>query len=1822
MLAEPLSSPEPFPAPRRLPNFQHLLLDLALILVLLAGGYFRFSGVAWDEFTYMHPDERFAIWVTSDLQPLTDLGDYFNTETSTLNPHNRGHGFFVYGTFPVFLTRYLVNVFYEIAGWEQIAIVGRTLSALFDLLTVALVYLTAARQYNRRVAWLAAAFLAAAALPIQLAHFYKEDTFLNFFTLLAIYFAIRIAKPGHAVDEEGHFTLHALSRQWLVYLGFGLALGLGVASKLNAAPVAFMLPLAVGIRLWREWQTWSRPQRNVAVFWAFGLMALAAFTSLLVFRVAQPYAFAGPGFFNVSLNQAWVDDIAEQRNQAAGDVDFPPALQWARRPVWFALENIVVWGFGLPLGLLALVGFVWVGWRMLRGEAPEHLILWVWTAAYLVWQSSQFNPTMRYLLPIYPMLAIFAAWALVKLWDSRRDERFGALKAGASVLTGVVVLSLTFAYAYAFAQIYTRPFTRAEASRWIYENIPGPLNLPIQTGAGEVRQLLFFPYEYVLEPGQPAYIAPFVPKESGSLTGIQIGRILDLQSDPGQAAVQFVLSGPGEGGPALSTAALTASVPQPQGEQAFPVEPVAASFNPPPVLAAGETYVLAMQLSSGQPPVNLYGVVDLIAQINGTETILTLNLADALLRPNQPFNLTFQMPGEGLLTNLTLRLEPGPAVVSSDKTLQVMLARDPEGNQPLASADLTAPLDDPDGPAGEGYWLAFDQPAAVAQNETYFLRISLAGEGGAYTLRGAGIANDGTWDDPLPLRVEGYDGYGGIYPLELNFEMYWDDNDAKRERFKRVLDDADYIVITSNRQWGVLPRLPERFPLVTTYYHELMGCPAELSVETCYRQAQVGTYAGRLGFELVYVADSSPTLAGFTVNTQYAEEAHTVYDHPKVFIFRKTAAYSSALAAASLDAVDLTRVIRVTPKRATAQPLDLMLPNDRLAEQQNGGTWSELFDTESWLNRFPALGVVVWYLLIALLGLAVYPLVRSALPGLRDHGYPLARLVGLLLLAYLAWLYGSAGLPVTRLALAGIVLGLALLGGWLWWRSRSDLVGELRRERAFYLLVEALALVSFLLFLAIRIGNPDLWHPWKGGEKPMDFSYLNAVLRSTTFPPYDPWFAGGYINYYYYGFVIVGMPVKLLGIEPAIAYNLILPLIFSFLVLGAFSLGWNLVNGKPVRSAAQALPDGSPGAAPALPLSSEAGDGSALGLEPYVTALPRRSLRDDFRELFAELSTWIGLAAALALAVIGNLGIVRMFVRGYQTLAATMPLDEANLLQRTLWTFEGAIKALTGQNLPYGIADWYWNPSRAIPALNDVEPITEFPFFTLIYADLHAHLVALPVTLLVLAWALSMLKSRARWGSLLAAAAGFGLGALAIGALYPTNTWDFPTYLLIGALATGYAVWRNPPNFGGQLRAELGETLWRWLCAASGALLLAGLSLLLYQPYFQWYGQGYNAVDPWSGSLTPIWAYWQHWGVFLFVIVTWLIYESLDWMAKTPLSALKRLAPYQSVIGTALLALLAVILTLGLKLPDGNTLPVGRGVQVVWLALPLAAWAGVLLLRPGQPDAKRGVLFLIGSGFVLSLVVEIIVLRGDIGRMNTVFKFYYQVWTMFALSSAAALGWLIPNLHKFPWRLRSLWQFALAMLVASAALYPLLASLAKVEDRMTAGSAPGLHGLNFMTNSKYFDEGGEYDLSQDYNAIRWLQENVQGSPVIVEGNTVEYRWGSRMTIYTGLPGVVGWNWHQRQQRGTITPADWVTNRIAEIFIFYTTTDTAVTEQFLRKYNVQYVIVGQLEAGYYPGDGLLKFPALEGVLWNKVFEDRQTAIYQVISPDTSAEVSQP
>lgn len=1733
---------------------------VALIVVLALGAYLRFTGIFWGEYSFLHPDERFFVWVTADISPVKSLAEYFNTALSTLNPHNVGHTFFVYGTFPVIVTRYLAAAVFPAIGWNEVLQVGRVFSAIMDLSTVFLVYLLGARLFNRKIGVLGAAFAAFAVMQIQQSHFYTADSFSTTFTTLALYFAARLAtQPVLDLGDRLRVKWYR-AEAFHNSLWFGIAIGLAMASKINTALMALLLPAGWFIYIMRH----AQDERDALWAGAVRDLVFGGIAAFLLFRIFQPYAFSGPGFFGLLPNEKWIANLKELAQQMTGDVDFPPALQWARRPVTFSFTNMVTWGMGLPMGVLAWAGFLWMGFRQLNGMWKRSLLVWGWTAIYFVWQSLQGNPTMRYELPIYPTLALTAGWAVWNLYElGRRQRDSGKINHGnwlkiSSVIIGIGTLAATFAWAFAFSRIYTRPMTRVEASRWLLQNAPAPVNLSIESPTGNVQQLLPYGQLAILRTGVPLTIG-FTAQTSGLLTNLQFTNIQDLSGNPISKTVQLIVT-------EVNSVSATAGIGTLVNDFTISDNSLLRWNFPldrPLTVQAGHRYLASLVVLEPDMILGFSGAADATIQTLSGSTHQVLPAMVETIRKDQPQELRFSANSSGLLTTITIDHLVDVSGDPGSKSLQLTLTAESDLTVPLAQETLQNTFS-PDGdPRGQKIVWNLPRPIQLKAGDLYSVRLELTSGNGALALYGSTLAVETTWDDGVPIRINGYDPYAGIYEGDLNFEMYWDDSADKLARFEAVLARADILTISSNRQWGTTTRVPERYPLTTEYYRELLGCPAAVDLLKCYRDAQPGMYQGRLGFELIKVVQSNPNLGSFQINDQYAEEAFTVYDHPKVLIFKKTSDYSQERVNQILEAVDLTNVIHVIPGRAKNYPADLMMPAAMTARQQAGGTWSSIFNTDSLINRYPGVGVAVWYLVILLLGWLIYPILRVAMRGLPDYGYPLAKITGLLLLAWLVWMAGSSNIPFSRVTIWGgvVLLGIASLALALW--RREEIRQELKNRWRYFLTVEAVGLVFFLLFLAIRLGNPDLWHPNYGGEKPMDFAYFNAVLKSTTFPPYNPWYSGAWINYYYYGFVIAAVPVKWLGIVPSVAYNLLLPTFFSMVALGAFSFGWNVQQW----------------------FKSRQGEGDT----PHEPKVP----------------PWMaGILSSIGMLLIGNLGTLRMIWHGLMKLAAPGgTMEGANLITKLGWTIQGLGQYFGGAVLPYSPGDWYWIPSRAVKG---GDAITEFPFFTFLYGDPHAHLFALPITLLALAWALSIVLGKWKWkigervGGWLPFGLSFFLGSLTIGSLRPTNTWDLPTYLGLGLAAIFYSALRYaelPEKF----LPGLPEKARRLVVTIGAAVLLGGLAFILYQPYQNWYAQGYSKFALWTGDKTVFTDYFTHWGLFLVIIFTWLWRETIDWMEKTPVSALNKLRPFGTLMMVTAALIFSIIVFLTFKLR----------VHIAWLVLPLGIWALILILRPGQPDPKRAVFFMIGTAAVLTLAVEVVVLVGDINRMNTVFKFYLQAWTLFSLSAAAGLFWLLPQ-GELKWKpgWRTAWSIGVGVLVFSAFLYPVTAGPEKIRDRISPASPHTLDGMAYMQTATYYDQNGPLDLIHDYRAIRWLQENIQGSPVIVEANTTEYRWGSRISIYTGLPATIGWNWHQRQQRSSI-PDTSIWNRIDEVGAFYNTTSLAQAENFLRKYNVKYIIVGQLEqVTYYPA-GIAKFAVNDGRAWKSVYSDGMTAIYEVL-----------
>jgi YYY domain-containing protein len=1056
----------------------------------------------------------------------------------------------------------------------------------------------------------------------------------------------------------------------------------------------------------------------------------------------------------------------------------------------------------------------------------------------------------------------------------------------------------------------------------------------------------------------------------------------------------------------------------------------------------------------------------------------------------------------------------------------------------------------------------------------------------AHVPDGSTIATE-HWDDdlPKPLPETGQNSSAHGYH-QLTLPMYEPDTLDKYALIKDILSQADYIILASNRLYRTIPRLPQRYPISTRYYELL--------------------FAEKLGFRLEKAFTSYPglpfdnpstglgALLGWTIVDDEADESFTVYDHPKPLVFKKEHDLSDedfdALFAEALGVEPkwelkpdlLSRILGLLPQRKAkpasekveSKTLLLDRPVDELPVIDDF-RWNRVASRHHWL------AVVVWWIAVELVGVVAWPLAFVVFSSLHDRGYILAKSLGLLFVAYLTWL--AASLRFLTNSLWTILLALFLLlilSLYLFFRNRAQMISFCQSRFPLMVINELIFALAFLVFVGIRLLNPDLWQPWTGGEKMMEFAFLNAILKSPYFPPYDPYFAGGYINYYYYGQFIVSIMVKLTGIKPSVAFNLAVPMLFALTVGGAFSVVYNLTKGSE---------------------DSEGAEGAGTSSHP---SSPIRSLRPI---------CW-GLLGSLFVAVLGNLdGMVQMVKKigelGGSSFHSTIPG-----LEGLVRLVPGLIKVLSGQPLPVFN---YWDPTRVIPFT-----INEFPYFSFLFADLHPHMIGIPFTILFLALAFNVVAGgrggraddRQQREGTLEGFFGWAVIPLCLGALAVINTWDFPTYLGIIGCAFLLRQWK----------AKRINLLW----VVSFAILVGSLSLVLYWPFFEHYKALHVGVGVVKGR-TDFRAFITIWGFFLFVLITFLLTELLRQRSSAGILRFLRLVAkrwevlphlselYEALVGEQTAGYRLGLYGLGAVLIVVAGLALFRYWVLVLLVPPLALAALLLLHREASTEALF-TYFLIFTGFLVLVGCEVFYLKdflqgGDHRRMNTIFKFYIQVWVLFGLAAAVVLPWLWARLER--WRssgLRYLWVGLFFALLFSACMYPLLSTSQRVRDRFPTERPPigTLDGMAYMTVGSYDwpDSSNRIELRYDYEAIQWLLANVRGTPVIAEAALPYYReGGSRVASYTGLPSLLGAQ-HEGEQR-----YDWqVGQRDGEVRDFYTTGDIRRTLELIQNLDISYIYVGKLERAVYDPIGLAKFERMvkEGYL-TVPYSNEEVKIYRVV-----------
>jgi YYY domain-containing protein len=465
---------------------------------------------------------------------------------------------------------------------------------------------------------------------------------------------------------------------------------------------------------------------------------------------------------------------------------------------------------------------------------------------------------------------------------------------------------------------------------------------------------------------------------------------------------------------------------------------------------------------------------------------------------------------------------------------------------------------------------------------------------------------------------------------------------------------------------------------------------------------------------------------------------------------------------------------------------------------------------------------------------------------------------------------------------------------------------------------------------------------------------------------------------------------------------------------------------------------------------------------------------------------------------------------------------------------------------------YYWDSSRVIPYTAN-----EFPSFTFLHGDLHAHLAAIPLQLLTILTLLNLYRccNKNQLSINTSVLTGFILGLL-----FPTHSWDYPTYLFITTLIVTYT-----------------QGLKKMITALS---IIVTTSLLYLAPfYLDFTPAGINGLGIVS-THTRIQDYLLVFGLALFSITLFTLQKAtlkqtspLKIIYLLPITAI--LFFISHLLNFHLLAPLLILLTLCFLILKNNTAQKSQKTH-----------------NADTADVPF-VVILLTTGLLVSLFCEVLYFNDafthPLERFNTVFKLYIQIWILFAITATYAVYHLTPRISKG----RSLWLGMLAIIILSGLIYPTTTALIKTDN---FSGNPSLDGIAYLKQNQ----------PGDYYAIKWMRTHLPHDSVVLERWGKSYTLAGRISANTGIPTVIGWGGHEIMWRSNSTL---VNQRLADVDRIYTSQNLTQTIALINKYNITHIYVGSLEKQRYQ-DKILKFENKK--IFKPIYVDirNSTRLYEV------------
>lgn len=692
-----------------------------------------------------------------------------------------------------------------------------------------------------------------------------------------------------------------------------------------------------------------------------------------------------------------------------------------------------------------------------------------------------------------------------------------------------------------------------------------------------------------------------------------------------------------------------------------------------------------------------------------------------------------------------------------------------------------------------------------------------------------------------------------------------------------------------------------------------------------------------------------------------------------------------------------------------------------------------------WLLQEDSKAFLSWWLLIWLMGCCFMPLTGLLFSGFQDRGWLFSKVLAIAVSGYLTWLLAALEILKFTSFTCFLVTLLCMACNFalaFWQKQKKCSVFPVDEENLIFW-EEVLLFLAFLLWTYVAGFRPQAL----GEEKFMDFGFMAAMMRSTKLPATDIWYSQSHMNYYYGGQFYAVYLTKMTGTQAASTYHLMRTLVAGM----AFALPFSLVR-------------------------QIAADYFEKKFSPASN--DRKQPKENSRlkkKSWKRWSLWAGLLAGAAVSLAGNMHYV-----------------------------------IYDMVLPFikNIENDYWFPdsTRYIghdPLTSD-QTIHEFPSYSFILGDLHAHVVNIFFVLTVL----GLLYSWMKWGK------------------YSKKETLFQTPLLLCGLFLGIFQWCNAWDF------------------AIYYVVICGVCFFSNLSRFQ----------NWKYGILSSAAQWVELLALSFFVALPFTLKFDSGMAQGICLAKNHSAFYQLCILWAFPVLVSICYLVKIFLENGKCAP------LQWLENTLAADLFVI------------VLCLCALGLVV--MPEVIYLK-DIyeetaARSNTMFKLTYQAFILFGI----AMGFIMIRFLSE----KRLWARGLGILGTACLLLTSCYTATAVSQ--WSGQIWNREGYQGLDATAFL----ETEYPGDAPAIRWLQSQVTGTPVVLEAPGDSYSHYCRVSAMTGLPTVQGWYVHEWLWRGD---TEKLNADNAKIETIYTSKEKEKVCELLEEYQVSYIFIGQMEREKYP-----------------------------------------